>query len=108
MQSISPAHSIDVRIPSPGGLLSTRTLGPSDPNGISSQVLLTGGPDDADGKAVQCVSTEGFPRAQNTLNFVAPEGWLVVSDIDDTIKVSDLPPLRIKGRNEYPASLSTQ
>lgn len=90
VQSIGPARTTNVLIPSLGGPVSTRTLGPSDPNGISSQILLTGGPDDADGKAVHCASAEGFPKSDNTLNFVGPEGWLVISDIDDTIKVSKI------------------
>ncbi|KPI44770.1 Phosphatidate phosphatase APP1 [Cyphellophora attinorum] len=78
VHAISPAHSIELNI--------DRKLGPSDPNGISSQVLLTGGGDDANGKTVQCTSIEGYPPTTNTMTFVAPEGWLICSDIDDTIK----------------------
>ena len=90
VQGIAPARTAEIVIPSPGGSSQTRTLGPSDANGISSQTLLTGGPDDANGKNVTCSAT-GFPTTTNNLHFAAPEGWVVVSDIDDTIKKTMTP-----------------
>lgn len=88
IQAIAPAKTIEIKIPSPGGSSHNRVLGPSDPNGISSQELLTGGADDADGKTVNCTATDsGFLATKNTMRFIQPEGWTIISDIDDTIKV---------------------
>lgn len=87
VQAIAPARTVDVAIPAPGGASHTRTLGPSDGNGISSQTLLTGGRDDSDGKNVSCTA-KSFPDLKNQMRFTGPEGWAIISDIDDTIKVS--------------------
>jgi hypothetical protein len=89
VQAIAPARTCEVVIPNlkPDAQSHTRQLGPSDSSGISSQLLLTGGHEDSDGKSVKC-AVEGFDGVQNTMHFVGPEGWLICSDIDDTIKVS--------------------
>ena len=90
--AIGPARTVDVTIPSPDaqGSPHKRTLGPSNSNGISSQLLLTGGTDSVDGKTVSCTSV-GFPEMQNELRFAAPEGWTIVSDVDDTVKKTMTP-----------------
>lgn len=92
VQAIAPARTVEVIIPSPDGQSSPhkRTLGPSNANGISSQLLLTGGTDAADGKTVSC-SSEAFSDLKNELHFAAPEGWTIVSDIDDTVKKTMTP-----------------
>ncbi|KAJ5084472.1 hypothetical protein NUU61_009051 [Penicillium alfredii] len=62
-------------------------LGPSDRNGIVSQDVDLGAVDVDDGGVVR-PQLQGFgpdPASMNT-TFAAPEGWLVISDIDDTIK----------------------
>jgi hypothetical protein len=90
VQNIAPARTLDISITPPGGSPFTRTLGPSDGNGISSQILLVGGKDDAAGKTISC-SAPIFPDVTNKLHYVAPEGWTVISDIDDTIKSTMTP-----------------
>lgn len=90
VQGIAPARTVDVTIPAPDGASHTRTLGPSDPNGISSQILLTGGRDDADGKTVTCTAAS-FPNVRNKMRYTGPEGWAIISDIDDTIKSTMTP-----------------
>jgi Uncharacterized conserved protein (DUF2183) len=92
VQAIAPARTVDITIPSPDaeGSPHKRTLGPSNANGISSQLLLTGGTDSADGSTVDCTS-ESFPDLKNQLRFAGNEGWAVVSDIDDTIKITMTP-----------------
>jgi len=88
VQQIAPARTVDITIPTPDatqGGSHVRTLGPSDGNGISSQDLMTGGRDDSDGKTVACTSTS-FPNLKNQLRFAGPDGWAIISDIDDTVK----------------------
>ncbi|KIW89383.1 uncharacterized protein Z519_10237 [Cladophialophora bantiana CBS 173.52] len=94
VMAVAPARTIQIKIPCPGatGIPHKRVLGPSNPNGISSQTLLTGGADDADGKTVVCTSEGGiFPNLKSNTRFVGPEGWAVISDIDDTVKVTMTP-----------------
>ncbi|OAP65405.1 hypothetical protein AYL99_01377 [Fonsecaea erecta] len=94
IMAIAPARTIQIKIPCPGstGIPHRRVLGPSNSNGISSQTLLTGGADDADGKTVTCTSdSDTFPSLKSNTRFVGPEGWGVISDIDDTIKVTMTP-----------------
>ena len=91
IMAISPARTVEIKIPSPSpsGTPHKRLLGPSNINGISSQNLLTSGADDADGKTVVCNSEENvFPDLKCNTHFAGPEGWGVISDIDDTIKVT--------------------
>lgn len=87
VQAIAPARTVEVTIPNPDAQNSPhrRTLGPSNANGISSQLLLTGGADAADGKSVTCTS-ETFPDVKNTLHFAGVDGWAILSDVDDTVK----------------------
>lgn len=89
VMGIAPARTVDIQIPcpTPGSNPHKRLLGPSNQNGISSQLLLTGGSDDVDGTTVECTSDE-FPDLKGTTRFVGPEGWAIISDIDDTIKVT--------------------
>lgn len=66
-----------------------RTLGPSNANGISSQIVLTGGMESSDGKTVTCTSVDKlFPDLSGQTRFAAPDGWGIISDIDDTIKIT--------------------
>jgi Uncharacterized conserved protein (DUF2183) len=91
VQAIGPARTVEITIPNPDAQGShKRTLGPSDSNGISSQILLTGGGDAADGKTVSC-KNEAFQGLSNSLRFAGPEGWSIISDIDDTVKVTMTP-----------------
>ena len=94
VMAISPARTIEISIPSPNpdGAPHKRVLGPSNLNGISSQNLLTGGANDADGKTVTCTSDGSFfPDLKSETHFAGPKGWGVISDIDDTIKVTMTP-----------------
>jgi phosphatidate phosphatase APP1 len=79
--------------PTPTGTPHRRVLGPSNINGISSQILLTGGTNEADGKTVVCTSDgNSFPNLEGgSTHFAGPEGWGVISDVDDTVKVTMTP-----------------
>lgn len=93
LMEIAPAHVVRLTIPvaCDGEESQTQELAPTDANGISSQTInlpVRGG----DGEAVKDKTTiqpslAGWePAVQMNTIFAAPEGWLVVSDIDDTIK----------------------
>lgn len=63
-------------------------LDPSDRNGIISQNIELGASGLSDGTVVR-PTIQHFtkqPIASAETRFAAPEGWLVISDIDDTIK----------------------
>ncbi|KAJ5122610.1 hypothetical protein N7476_006075 [Penicillium atrosanguineum] len=83
--SLSCTARIDMKV---DGLAQSHSLGPSDRNGIISQIVDLGGSDVHDGAVIRS-SAHSFndqPAATGETRFAAPEGWLVVSDIDDTIK----------------------
>ncbi|KAJ5818712.1 hypothetical protein N7474_004303 [Penicillium riverlandense] len=66
-------------------------LGPSDRNGIISQTVDMSSEGISDGMSVQ-PQVQGFSMEMPTNTvFAKPEGWLVVSDIDDTIKITQTP-----------------
>ena len=89
VDAIAPARSTDVSIPGDNGKPLTRTLGPSNANGISSQIVLTGGGEAADGTAVKTTSVNNlFPDLSANTRFAGPDGWAIISDIDDTIKIT--------------------
>ena len=47
----------------------------------------TGGDDASDGKSIN-VTSDHFNEVKNNLRFAGPEGWAVISDIDDTVKIT--------------------
>jgi Uncharacterized conserved protein (DUF2183) len=86
IDSIAPAKNVEITIPQTTGEPLKKLLGPSNANGISSQVVLTGGNDKSDGINIKYTAS-GFGVAAHT-HFAGPEGWAVISDVDDTIKVT--------------------
>lgn len=90
---IAPARTLKIQIPSqPRHPPLVRTLGPSNENGISSQIELTGGSHSANGTVVDVTSEGGtFPSLVGKLRFADVDGWGVISDIDDTIKITQTP-----------------
>jgi hypothetical protein len=86
LDAVSPSRTLTLQIPISRPAQS-HSLGPSDRNGILSQTVEMGHIGIEDGAVIrprlQHFSDE--PISMNTA-FVAPEGWLVISDIDDTIK----------------------
>lgn len=91
VQAIAPARTVEISIPcaSPSSTPHKRLLGPSNQNGISSQVLPTGGSNEMDGKTITCASAgDLFPNLRFNTRFAGREGWAVLSDVDDTIKIT--------------------
>jgi phosphatidate phosphatase APP1 len=94
IHAVAPARSVDVTLSMSAQVEANAhthalDLGPSDSNGISSQVFPTGGHDDMDGKTITITSAGGeFPLCKARMRYAGPEGWGIISDIDDTIKVT--------------------
>lgn len=91
IMTIAPARTIEILVPSldPDGIPQKQVLGPSGSDGISSQTVLIGGPDDADGRTIICTGNDQqFPHVKCTTRYVGPEGWAIISAIDDTVKIT--------------------
>ncbi|KAL4972794.1 hypothetical protein BDW66DRAFT_162570 [Aspergillus desertorum] len=79
-------HSMMLELPLPNHTTQVHQIGPTGDNGIASQVLNTGVRHIEDGLRVRSHVRGVRDRATMETTFAGPEGWLVVSDIDDTIK----------------------
>ncbi|KAL2828743.1 hypothetical protein BDW59DRAFT_170863 [Aspergillus cavernicola] len=79
-------HSMMLEIPLPNHTTQIHKIGPTGDNGIISQVVNTGVRHIADGARVQSYTRGMRNKTSMETTFAGPEGWLVVSDIDDTIK----------------------
>lgn len=86
LDHVSPAKTLTVEA-KVNGALQTHPIGPSDRNGIISQIIDLGAGGVQDGRVIS-PHIHGFklPAAKAETRFAAPEGWMVISDIDDTIK----------------------
>ncbi|MCJ1230117.1 hypothetical protein MMC12_006788 [Toensbergia leucococca] len=85
---IEPARWVNVGFPDG----EVRKFGPSGRDGISIQTLETSSDHkDDDTLAISTIPPEVAPHGSMITHFAAPEGWLVVSDIDDSIKVTMTP-----------------
>ncbi|KAF2104063.1 hypothetical protein NA57DRAFT_62792 [Rhizodiscina lignyota] len=83
LDSILPAHTVSVDI-NPNG---STQLGPSDENGISSQLVnIWDDRADGDTRVFNAVGIQSATPCRTT--FAEPSGWAVISDIDDTIKLT--------------------
>ncbi|KAJ5537016.1 hypothetical protein N7513_010202 [Penicillium frequentans] len=86
LDTVSPGRTVTLQLDIAGEEQS-HELGPSDRNGIISQTIELGVPHIPDGTVVRPrLGNFGNSMAAMETRFAAPEGWLVVSDIDDTIK----------------------
>ena len=89
VDAIAPARFVDVFIPGSNSQPKTPTLGPSNANGIASQIVLTGGGEVADGTIIKNTSVDNlFSDLFAHTHYANPDGWAVISDIDDTIKIT--------------------
>lgn len=85
MDAILPAHTVKVNI----GDMHISDLGPSDRSGVSKDVVRTKGRH-VDGETVTSHAM-GISARHMTTTFAEPTGWAVISDIDDTIKITQTP-----------------
>ncbi|KAL2807879.1 hypothetical protein BJX63DRAFT_425063 [Aspergillus granulosus] len=83
---VVPEHSMMLEMPLPNHTTQIHKLGPTEDNGVVSQVIHTGVRQVADGARVRSHVRGVREKAFMETTFAGPEGWLVVSDVDDTIK----------------------
>jgi phosphatidate phosphatase APP1 len=86
VDSVAPARFVTLKIPISQDKIQIRRLRPSDRCGIISQTILTGGGNITDGTVVRPHAKGWRPHVSMETVFAAPEGWMVVSDVDDTVK----------------------
>lgn len=87
--TIAPARSVDLRFPAG---LGTRKVGPGSRNAVSETIIADlGEHKDGDSITVEAIPPEATPHGAMTTRFAGPEGWMVISDIDDSIKITMTP-----------------
>ena len=86
--TIAPARFVDVTLP--GGKV--QKLGPSGRSAVSEQ-LVVALQDHKDGESatISALPQEVTPHGPMLTHFAEPEGWLFVSDIDDSVKITMTP-----------------
>lgn len=88
VQTIAPARTVDVKFPNG----TTHKLGPGGRSAVSEQ-LIVAIEDHKDGErvSVDAVPEGVTPHGPLLTHFAEPEGWAVISDIDDSIKITMTP-----------------
>ncbi|KAI9748832.1 MAG: hypothetical protein M4579_007102 [Chaenotheca gracillima] len=92
VDSILPARIVHVTVDIPDG--HEVKLGSSDSSGISTNVIrIPGWEHRKDGECIRTVASTGAesPEMSMTTIHAEPEGWGIISDIDDTIKTTLTP-----------------
>ncbi|KAL8876234.1 MAG: hypothetical protein Q9198_005534 [Flavoplaca austrocitrina] len=85
---VAPARWVEVKLPDG----KRQRLGPGG-RSATSQQIITFPSNHTNGQVVEtdAVNAELTPIGPMTTTFAEPEGWLVISDVDDTIKVTLTP-----------------
>ncbi|KAE8144190.1 hypothetical protein BDV25DRAFT_134885 [Aspergillus avenaceus] len=83
---VKPAHLMMLEIPQPNSTTIIQQLGPTNGSGISSQVVNMGSRSIANGTTVRSHLRGSRDNVSMDTIFAGPKGWLIISDIDDTIK----------------------
>lgn len=86
LHHVAPAHLMMLETPLPNNTALIQQIGPTDDSGITSQTVSLSSRHITDGSSLPSyLRGWGGNVSMNTV-FAGPEGWLVISDIDDTIK----------------------
>ncbi|EEH08893.1 conserved hypothetical protein [Histoplasma capsulatum G186AR] len=86
VDSIAPARSISLDIPITRHNVVKRKLKPSNSDGIISQTARMDGADIGDGTVIRPSLRHWTHKVSMDTEFASPTGWLMISDVDDTIK----------------------
>lgn len=93
VDAIAPARTLPIVIEPQGARVIKNSLGPSNTSGISSETIEVGSHDQGNGAANKIESdtdVANLPKAAGVSRLVEAEGWGVISDIDDTIKITQV------------------
>lgn len=93
IDAVAPARTLPIVVESQSHKPHKRKLGPSNTSGISSQVFEVGAHSQKNGEVNHIKSdssVSGLPQAEAVTHLAAPEGWGIISDIDDTIKITQV------------------
>lgn len=91
MDAILPARTVKIQIGDEDEQHQTiETLGPSDRSGVSKTLIRTTG-HHKDGDTVVSRALHHVGTRHMTTTFAEPTGWAVISDVDDTIKITQTP-----------------
>ncbi|PWY76259.1 hypothetical protein BO70DRAFT_388588 [Aspergillus heteromorphus CBS 117.55] len=80
------AHLMTLETPLSNSFIQMQQIGPTDDSGISSQTIGADSRHIADGAKIRSYLRGWGGKVFMDTIFASPEGWLVISDIDDTIK----------------------
>lgn len=93
IDAVAPAVTLPVVQQQRDGKSVKKVLGPSDSSGVSSQHLEVGTQSQQSGETNTTTSdssVRNLPQAQGVTRLAGPQGWGVISDIDDTIKITQV------------------
>ncbi|PWY63252.1 hypothetical protein BO83DRAFT_412127 [Aspergillus eucalypticola CBS 122712] len=80
------AHLMTLETPLSNSTIQMQKIGPTDESGISSQTISANSKHITDGTRIRSYLRGWGNQVFMDTIFAGPEGWLVISDIDDTIK----------------------
>lgn len=86
VDAIAPSRFVTLEIPVPSGHVHARKLQPTAKDGITTQTVLTGGRHISDGTVIHPYVRNWRSNLPTNTVFAGPEGWAIISDVDDTIK----------------------
>lgn len=93
IDAVAPARKLPTVVAQKDGNTTKRLLGPSDTSGVSNQSLEVGNARQQNGDTNQMKTDDSIPnlpKAQGVTRLAGPKGWGIISDIDDTIKITQV------------------
>ena len=88
IDTIAPARSVTIQLPNNR----TARLGPGGRSAVSQDTLAQLGPlKDGESMQIECAPSSLSVHGSMTTHFAEPEGWLMISDVDDTVKTTMTP-----------------
>lgn len=90
LNSVVPARYVTLNVPLSRRVVHKHRLRHSNKHGIISQAIRIGNvePEIADGTVIRPCLRQWSRAVSMDTTFAAPEGWAIISDIDDTIKLT--------------------
>lgn len=93
VDAVAPARTLPVVVSPQAGQPINHLLGPSNISGISSQIFEVGSHGQPDGSVNEIASDRNgrhLPDARGVSRLAGPTGFGIISDIDDTIKITQV------------------